>query len=108
MRKQMKGRQMLDFHMTVHSETRKQQRGFRNVDIDLLLSLGEPCDFDGYRISRRSAQREIERLKAQIHQLERLAGSIAVVCEGSVVTVHHGENDKSNRRRRNGGKRCGS
>jgi len=96
---------MLDFHMTDHAEARKQQRGFRNADIDLLLSLGEPCGCDGYRVSHQVAQGEIGRLKAQIQQIERLAGSIAVICEGSVVTVHHGENAKSNRCRRNGGKR---
>jgi hypothetical protein len=95
---------MLDFHITDHAETRKQQRGFRNIDINLLLSLGEPCGRDGYRVSHQTAQREIRRLKEQIHRLERLSGSIAVVCEGSVVTVHHGENDKSNCRRRNRGK----
>lgn len=98
---------MLDFHMTDHAETRKQQRGFRNFDIELLLRHGEPCGCDGYRISRQFAQREISRLKAQIQQLERLAGSIAVVCEGSVVTVHHGENAKSNRRPLSAGKRHG-
>lgn len=98
---------MLDFRMTDHAEMRKQQRGFRNVDMDLLLSLGEPCGREGYRVSRQSAQCEIARLKAQIQQIERLAGSIAVVCEGSVVTVHHGENAKSNRRRHNGGRRHG-
>jgi hypothetical protein len=97
---------MLDIRMTDHAEMRKQQRGFRNVDMDLLLSLSEPCGRDGYRVSRQSAQSEIARLKAQIQQIERLAGSIAVVCEGSVVTVHHGENAKSNRSR-NGGKRHG-
>lgn len=98
---------MFDFHMTYHAEVRKQQRGFRNADIDLLLSLGEPCGCDGYRVSNQIAQNEIGRLKAQIQQIERLAGSIAVVCEGSVITVHHGENSKSNNRRRSGGKRHG-
>lgn len=98
---------MLDFLMTDHAETRKQQRGFRNVDIELLISLGEPFGSDGYRISRKFAQREISRMKKQIQQLERLAGSIAVVCEGSLVTVHHGEHTKATRRRRNGGKRRG-
>ncbi|OUS19683.1 hypothetical protein A9Q95_15670 [Rhodobacterales bacterium 59_46_T64] len=93
---------MLDVHMTDHAEVRKQQRGFRNADIDLLLSLGEPCGCDGYRVSHQTAQNEIARLKAQIQHIERLAGSIAVVCEGSGVTVHHGENPKSNRRRRKG------
>ena len=98
---------MLDFHITDHVETRKQQRGFRNVDIDLLLTLGEPCGCDGYRVSHQTARNEIGRLKAQIQQIERLAGSIAVVCEGSVVTVHHGENNKSNSRRRRGESRNG-
>lgn len=96
---------MLDFHMTDHAEMRKQQRGFRNADIDLLLSLGEPCGCEGLQLSRQAAQHEIAQLKAQIHRIERLAGSIAVVCEGSMITVHHGENARSNRRRRNGGKR---
>lgn len=99
---------MLDFHMTDHAATRKQQRGFRNIDIGLLLSLGEHCGCDDYRISRQFAQCEIGRLKAQIQQLERLAGSVAVVCEGSVVTVHHGEYGKSNRRRLKGRKRHGN
>lgn len=99
---------MLDVHMTDHAEVPKQQRGFRNADIDLLLSLGESCGCDGYRVSHQTAQNEIGRLKAQIQQIERLAGSIAVVCEGSVVTVHHGENPKSSRRRRKGGKRHGN
>ncbi len=99
---------MLDFHITDHAETRKQQRGFRNIDINLLLSLAEPWGCDCYRVSHQIARREIKLLKAQIHRIERLAGSIAVVCEGSVVTVHHGENDKSNCRRRNGGKYHGS
>ena len=98
---------MTDFCMTHHAETRKQQRGFRNADIDLLMALGEPCGCDVYRLSRQCAQREIQRMKAQIQQLERLAGSIAVVCEGSVVTVHHGENYKDHHTR-NGGKRRGS
>ncbi len=98
---------MLDFHITEHAEKRKQQRGFRDADIDLLLSLGEPCGRDGYRFTHRTARNEIERLKAQIQQIERLAGSIAIVCEGSVVTVHHGENNKSNLSRRRGGLRDG-
>jgi hypothetical protein len=46
-------------------------------------------------------------LKAKIQQIERLAGSTAVICEGSVVTIHHGENSKSNCRRRSGGTRHG-
>lgn len=99
---------MLDFHITNHAETRKQQRGFRNADIDVLLRLGDPCGGDGLRLSHQSAQHEIARLKAQIHQIERLTGSIAVVCGDSVVTVHHGENARSNRYRRNGGKRYGN
>jgi hypothetical protein len=99
---------MFDFHMTDHAETRKQQRGFRNADIELMLSLGEPCGCDGYQVSHQVAQSEIGRLKAQIQQIERLAGSIAVICEGSVVTVHHGENSKSNCRRRSGGKHHGN
>jgi len=99
---------MLNFHMTDHAEVRKQQRGFRNADIDILLSLAEPCGCDGYRLSHKTAQNEIGRLKAQIQQIERLAGSIAVICEVSVVTVHHGENSKSNGRRRSGGTRHGN
>ena len=96
---------MSDYRLTVHAETRKQQRGFRNADIDLLLSLGEQGDFDRFTISRQAAQREIERLKVRIHQIERLAGSVVVLGGGSVITVHHGENEKSPRRRRDGGAR---
>jgi hypothetical protein len=98
---------MLDVHMTDHAEVRKQQRGFRNADIDLLLSLAEPCGRNGYHVTHQIAQSEIGRLKAKIQQIERLAGSTAVICEGSVVTIHHGENSKSNCRRRSGGTRHG-
>lgn len=98
---------MLDVHMTDHAKVRQQQRGFRNADLDLLLFLGEPCGFDGYRVSHRTARNEIRRLKARIQQVERLAGSIAVVCGNSVVTIHHGENKKSSSRRRRGGSRNG-
>jgi hypothetical protein len=96
---------MLDHYITDHAEMRKQQRGFRNADIELLIGLGEPFGSDGFRISRKSALYEISLLKDRIQRLERLAGSIAVVSDGYLVTVHHGENAKSNRRRKSGGRR---
>jgi len=34
---QVEDRQMLDFYMTDHAEMRKQQRGFRNADVELLI-----------------------------------------------------------------------
>ena len=91
---------MLDLQMTNHAEIRRQQRGFRKADIDVLVALGEPCGHDGYRIMRRTAQDEIQRLKARIRQIERLSQSTVIIAGKTVVTVHHGEN------RRATGKRC--
>ncbi|WP_425075086.1 hypothetical protein [Sagittula sp. S175] len=99
---------MLDLKMTNHAEIRRQQRGFRKADIDVLVALGEPCGHDGYRIPRRAAQDEIQRLKARIRQIERLSQSIAIVQGESVITLHHGENRKANDRRRKGGKNAGN
>ncbi|NVO24990.1 hypothetical protein [Donghicola mangrovi] len=99
---------MLDLQMTNHAEIRRQQRGFRKADIDVLVALGEPCGHDGYRIPRRVAQDEIQRLKARIRQIERLSESIAIVTGNAVITVHHGENRRANGRRRKGGNNEGN
>lgn len=99
---------MLDLQMTNHAEIRRQQRGFRKADIDVLVALGEPCGYDGYRIPRRTAQDEIQRLKARIRQIERLSQSIAIIRGETVITVHHGENRRANGTRRNGGKNEGN
>ncbi|WP_417280026.1 hypothetical protein [Celeribacter sp.] len=99
---------MLELKVTNHAEIRRQQRGFRKADIDVLVALGEPCGHDGYRIPRRAAQDEIQRLKARIRQIERLSESIAIVRGKTVITIHHGENRGSNGKRRTGGKNAGN
>lgn len=91
---------MTDFSITRHASQRLAQRGFQTGDINLLLRLGEPVGRDGYRLSRSRAQREIANLKAEIQRLERLSGSVVVLCDDMVITVHHGENARSMRARR--------
>ena len=82
---------MLDIHVTRHAQERLRQRGYRDTDITMLLRVAEPFGEDVYRLSNQVAQRAIERLKGAIRQIERLTGSIAVICEGALVTIHHGE-----------------
>ena len=84
---------MLDLYVTRHAETRMRQRGFRNADIDLVLSVGTRIADDAFFVSDHDVMREIERRRREIQQLERLRGTKLVVQGGAVVTLYH--SDKS-------------
>lgn len=84
---------MLDLYVTQHAETRMRQRGFRNADIDLVLSVGTRIADDAFFVSNHDVMREIERRRREIQQLERLRGSKLVVQGETVITLYH--SDKS-------------
>ena len=108
-----------------HAETRMRQRGMRPSDPDIILRCGSEVggDIHGiYFLKHKDAQREIDnlqgqirrlrqvqvsfadninrereirRLKCEIHTLERLRGRKLVVADGAIVTCY-----RSNRRDR--------
>ena len=72
-----------------HACQRMQQRGFRERDIDLLMTCGTQIYDDSILLSDKDAAREIERRKHEIQALERLRGCRVVISEGVVVTCYH-------------------
>ncbi len=67
---------MHDLRLTHHAETRMRQRGFRNVDVSLVLSVATRVADDAFFLSDKDAAREIERRRRGIQrQLERLRGT---------------------------------
>jgi hypothetical protein len=73
--------------LTKHAETRMNQRGFRERDIDLILRYGTECK-DGVILEGRMVNRRVMELKREMAALERLAGSYAVTDGKTVKTVY--------------------
>jgi hypothetical protein len=80
---------MLDLHITNHAEARMRQRGFRKVDVDLVLSVATRVGKDVFFLTDQDAAREIERRKHEIQQLERLRGSKMIVESNALITLYH-------------------
>lgn len=82
---------MPDLRLTQHAESRMRQRGFRNADVSLVLSVATRVADDAFLLSDKDAAREIERRRHEIQQLERLRG-VRLVLEGeTVITVYHSD-----------------
>lgn len=95
---------MHDLRFTHHAETRMRQRGFRNVDVSLVLSVATRVADDAFFLSDKDAAREIERRRNEIQQLERLRGTKLIVDCENVITLYHSDRkpvraDSRNRRR---------
>lgn len=80
---------MHDTRFTLHAEARMRQRGFRNADISLVLSVATPVADDAYFLSNKDAAREIERLRNEIQQLERLRGTKLIIEGENLITLYH-------------------
>lgn len=94
---------MNDLSFTRHAETRMRQRGFRNADIGLVLSVATRVAEDAFFLSDKDAAREIERRRREIQQLERLRGTKLIVEGENVITLYHSDRKQSrgaNRRNR--------
>lgn len=80
---------MHDLRFTEHAEERMRQRGFRNVDVDLVLRVATRVADDAYFLTDHDAMQEIARRRHEIQQLERLRGAKLVVEGGTLVTLYH-------------------
>jgi hypothetical protein len=75
--------------MTEHAQRRKQQRGFRDTDISIVLQTATQVAPDAFMLTRADAAREIEKRKREIQQFERLSGSKIIVEGDTVITCYH-------------------
>ena len=79
---------MHEIRFTHHAETRMRQRGFRNADVNLVLSVATRVAEDAFFLSDKDAAREIERRKREIQQLERLRGTKLIVEGSNLITLY--------------------
>jgi len=68
-----------------------RQRGFRNVDVSLVLSVATRVADDAFFLIDKDAAREIERRRHEIQQLERLRGTKLIVDCENVITLYHSD-----------------
>lgn len=76
------------FYQTKHALERKQQRSFKNADIDLIAQCGTYIGDDEVFLSNKDADREIRLLKEQIKKLDRLRNKKIVVKNNALVTAY--------------------
>jgi len=86
---------MHDLRFTRHAEIRMRQRGFRDTDIGLVLSVATRVAEDAFFLSNKDAAREIERRRREIQQLERLRGTKLIVEGENVITLYHSDRKQS-------------
>jgi hypothetical protein len=82
---------MHDLRFTHHAETRMRQRGFRNADVGLVLSVATRVADDAFFLSDKDAAREIQRRRHEIQQLERLRGTKLIVEGESLITIYQSD-----------------
>lgn len=82
---------MHDLRFTQHAETRMRQRGYRNADVTLVLSVATRVAEDAFFLSDKDAAREIQRRRHEIQQLERLRGTKLIVERENVITLYHSD-----------------
>jgi len=76
---------------TNHGRQRASQRGFRQLDVELIRRCGTEIpdpSAEVYQIRSRDVEQEIGELKQLIIRLERLRGSKVVIAENQLVTVY--------------------
>lgn len=79
---------MTDIIYSRHAETRLQQRGIRERDISLIITLGTQVDDETWFMLNRDVAREIAIRKREIQVLERLANHKVVVRGERVITAY--------------------
>ncbi len=83
--------------MTAHAQRRKQQRGFRDADISIVLQTATQVAPDAFMLTRADAAREIAKRKREIQQFERLSGSKIIIEGDTVITCYHAHEHEQKR-----------
>lgn len=91
---------MLDLTVTAHAQTRLRQRGFKQADIEAVLSAATRLSGDAFFLSKRDAQREIEKRKREIQQFERLSGTELILVGEKLITAYHCDSSHRAKRHR--------
>lgn len=91
---------MLDLHITRHAQTRMDQRGLNDADIELILAFGYEVE-GGFVLRRKDVQAQLQRLRAQIQRMEKLEGKRVVVAQDHLVTAYHASGEDLKRLLRN-------
>ncbi len=88
----------LDF--SKHAARRVRQRGLRDRDVELAVECGTPIAGDGIVLLDSDVRRETARRKREIQAFERLRGCKVVVSEGTIITCHHADGQRTARAHR--------
>lgn len=91
--------------VTQHADVRARQRGFRDEDVELILTYGTDTD-EGAVLTAADARRGVEVLKRQIAAIERLTGAAVVTDGAQVVTLYHPRPGRARHMLRRAGRRC--
>ncbi len=70
-----------------HASVRAKQRGIKRCDITELLRIGEQAG-DKVVAAKRAINDRLAELKAEIKQIERLRGLVAVMPADQLITVY--------------------
>lgn len=76
--------------MSAHADKRQRQRGFSDVDVQLVLAHGDSVD-DGYVMTRKAVSRRISELKKEIVRLQKLKDVAVIEDTGTVVTMYRAD-----------------
>ncbi len=77
---------------TKHAQTRKQQRGFSDIAVEIIMECGKISDAPGgaYKLSfgKKEYTDAISKLKKMIKTLDRAKGGSLIVANGQVITIY--------------------
>jgi hypothetical protein len=77
-----------EIRLTKHGSVRKQQRGFKTGDINMIVQCGTMIGDDQVFLSNKDVDREICSLRLKIKKLDRLRNRKVVIKGDSVVTCY--------------------
>lgn len=79
-----------------HARIRMAQRGIREADIDLILTMGSEVE-GGLLVRRKDFERYEADLRARIQKAERLVGKRLVMVKDTLVTAYHSSQTEAKR-----------
>lgn len=82
--------------MTRHANARIRQRGLTEHDVNLIRAVGETVE-DGFLMTNRAIDLQVQALRRQIARMERLRG-VAVIEDGNtIITVYRADRKRVRR-----------